>query len=363
MGSPAPIALVHDARRFDGIRHGYELYRRALEAAGHPPVGYTCADPSLADEYPRDGTMVWGRRIPLGGDVERAFNRWFPVFTRQLAGIPASIVHVLDVHLASLTRYRDDVVVEIHDLAKRTTRWYPRANSLVHNHGLKYLPRARAVVCHTEWVRQDIRRTLDYPPERTFVVPHYSPFPEPPPRSPEPPTPERPWNLLDVSTDRPHKNIELFLQLMRAAGDRFRGTLVTSPTPKTRRRIRELGLERRLTVVTDLPDLLPVYRSAEILVFPSFYEGFGIPLVEAMGQGLPVLASNRTCIGEVVGAAAPVLDPATLDPWLKELDRLSDPVRWREASRRSFDRAREFGPERTAAALIRTYRADPSRGR
>lgn len=354
---PTRIALVHDARRFDGHYRMFEILRHALRAAGRPVASYSCIDPSQAEEYPHDGTVVWGRRIPPGGDLERGVNRFFPVFTRQLRSIPADVVHVMDVHLASLAQFRPDVVVSIADLAKRTTRWYPRGASFVHNHGLRYLARSRAVVCHTEFVRGEILRTLPCPPERVVVAPLYSLLPEGPVRSaPPPPTPAHPWTLLAVSTDRPHKNLGLFLELLRSTDDRYRGLLVSHPTPATRRRIAELGLTARLTVVTGGEAITDVYRRSEVLIFPSRHEGFGLPLVEAMGQGLPVVASDRTSIPEVVGAAGPLLNPEDPGPWLRALDRLTAPGAWEAASRRSREQARTFGPERTVRGLLTAYR-------
>lgn len=360
MALPPRIGLVHDCRRFDGHYRAFEITRRALESSGRSVDCYSCIDPSLADEYPRDGQIVWGWRIPPGGELERGVNRILPVFTRQLRSVRASPVHVMDVHLASLARYRRDVVVTVADLAKRTTRWYPRGASLVHNHALRDLTRAQAVVCPTDWVRNEILRTLGFPPERVFVAPLFSLLPEGPARTVSAPTVQAPWTLLAVATDRPHKNLGLFFEILRASDARFRGVLLCRPTAATRRRIAELGLTDRLRIVTGTEDTAALYRHAEVLIFPSFHEGFGLPLVEAMSQGVPVLASDWTCVPEVVGDAGPLLDPTDPAAWLRALDRLSSPGAWGVASRRSFERARAFGPARTAAGLLAAYGAATS---
>ncbi len=352
------LALVHDARTFDGH---YGIFVNTREALAGTPIAvttYTCYDPSLADEYPNDGVRIRGWRVPLGGYGERGFNRFFPIFTRQLRAVPADLVHISDVFLASLLRYRSDVVVSVADLSKLTTRYFPRSSSALHNRMLRYLPRAPALLTLTEWTRQEVAEHLHLDAGRIFVE---SPFSRLPPRGePDlppvaPPTEERPWNLLYVAVDRPGKNLPFFLDVLAGTDRRFRGTLVTAPTDATRALVHRLGLDGRITFRTGVRDLTAEYRSAQVLLFPSFYEGFGLPLVEAMSQGVPVLASDRTCIPEVVGGGGVVLPLEDPRPWVEALEGLTDPGRYRAAALRALARARTFSPERMRAGLLAAY--------
>jgi glycosyltransferase involved in cell wall biosynthesis len=78
------------------------------------------------------------------------------------------------------------------------------------------------------------------------------------------------------------------------------------------------GLDVRGALPID--DLAAAYRSAHVLAFPSLFEGFGIPLVEAMAAGLPIVSSDATCLPEVAGEAALYADPRSPDQWTEALN-------------------------------------------
>jgi glycosyltransferase involved in cell wall biosynthesis len=360
--SPGPyeVAFVHDSRRFDGLLVDMEVTRAALEGPSARVRVYTCFDPSLRAEYPELGTMVAGHRLPGGGDVERGLNRWFPVFARKLRRIPESPVHIWSISLAAFVRYRPDVVLTLADIGKFTTRYYGRVASYLHNRMLPYLPRARAIVCNTEWARAELLEALRLPAARVHVAPPCPPIGPPPfplPRTPAPPTPAAPWTLLGVAVDRPHKNLGFFLRVLARTDRRFRGLLITRPTRATLDLAQHLGVSDRVEYRAGVADLAPVYRAAHVLVHPSLHEGFGLPLLEAMSQGLPVVASNRTCIPEVVGDGGVLLDPEDPGVWAESVERLTDPARYREASRYAADRAAIYSPERTRNSLLAVYAA------
>lgn len=359
-GVPSPpleVAFAHDCRRHDGL---FVMLRLALEAVGAGPPSvhvYTCVDPSLRSEYPDLGTIVPGLRVPLGGTVERGVNRLLPVFARKLRDVRADLLHLWSPQLAQVVRYRTDVVVTVPDLAKRTTRYYGRIPSFLYNRQLPYLSRAAALSCYTEWTRRELVRVLRVPEDRVVVVPPPAPKRAGPPRSPptEPPTPPHPWTLLAVAVDRPHKNLGFFLEVLAQLDARFRAVVVATPRPETRERARQLGLTGRVEFLPPQDDLSPVYRSAHVLVHPSLYEGFGLPVLEAMVEGLPVLVSDATCLPEVVGDGGRVLPPTDARRWAETVEALTDPRRYREASERALARARTFTAERCRSALDRLY--------
>jgi glycosyltransferase involved in cell wall biosynthesis len=103
----------------------------------------------------------------------------------------------------------------------------------------------------------------------------------------------------------------------------------------------------------DLPNL---YRAAEVFVYPSLYEGFGMPPIEAMACGCPVICSTRGSLGEVVGDAAAVVDPENIDSMVKQLTLLAKDANLRERLRQSgLAQARNFDWNRTAAETLSLY--------
>ena len=105
------------------------------------------------------------------------------------------------------------------------------------------------------------------------------------------------------------------------------------------------------------PLLLALYRSAAALVYPSRYEGFGLPLLEAMACGTPVIAARTSSIPEVVGDAAVLLDPDDEEAWIAAIERVLEDAPHRARLRDAgLSRAREFSWRRTAEETARVYR-------
>ncbi|MCX5722243.1 MAG: glycosyltransferase family 1 protein [Nitrospirae bacterium] len=104
-------------------------------------------------------------------------------------------------------------------------------------------------------------------------------------------------------------------------------------------------------------DLQLLYSSADLFVFPSLYEGFGMPVLEAMACGVPVLTSNSTALAEVAGDAAVLADPQDAKALGEAMVRVLDDEPLRAALRvKGFERAKQFSWEQVAAKTIELYR-------
>ncbi len=170
--------------------------------------------------------------------------------------------------------------------------------------------------------------------------------------------------ILAVGTLEPRKNLDFFLRVFACVADRIPHRLVlvgpegwmTGPFHRTLDEL-DLGDRVRLTGFVSDAELGGWYSAADVFVFPSIYEGFGLPAVEAMTCGAPILASDASCFPDVIGDAGLLLPPTDLEAWSEALVRIvTDRDLNREMRRRSSERGHAFSWERTAAGTLAVYR-------
>ena len=121
------------------------------------------------------------------------------------------------------------------------------------------------------------------------------------------------------------------------------------------RLIQELGLERNVFILGYLPqeDLVGLYNMAEAVVSASFYEGFGLPVIEAMACARPVIASGNTSMAEIAGDCGILVDPYNLEEITAAMDSLLSNEDLRNAlAEKSFIRSKEFSWEKAARQMI-----------
>lgn len=171
----------------------------------------------------------------------------------------------------------------------------------------------------------------------------------------------KPGYLLFVGSLRRHKNWEGLVRAYAALSAPLRAAhplVLAGPAHRAAdeagKLIRSLGVEDQVAVLGTVPDpIMPaIYSGADLFVFPSFMEGFGLPPLEAMSCGVPVVATNRTSVPEVLGDAALYADPADLPALASAMRRvLEDPALSTDLSRRGAARAASYSAARTAAAM------------
>jgi glycosyltransferase involved in cell wall biosynthesis len=123
-------------------------------------------------------------------------------------------------------------------------------------------------------------------------------------------------------------------------------------------RIERLGITRAVHFTGYVPfEHLPaIYNLGDFFVFPSLYEGFGLPVVEAMACGVPVLTSNTSSLGEIAGDAAETIDPMDTDAMAAAILRLAtDAELRRDRAERGLRRARSFSWEQSAREMLAVY--------
>jgi glycosyltransferase involved in cell wall biosynthesis len=176
---------------------------------------------------------------------------------------------------------------------------------------------------------------------------------------------DRPFLLYPAAT-WPHKNHKNLLAALKILTDRHRfdGQLLLTGIAMQAHdeilgEIERQGLARSVKVLGYLPygELPFLYNLARLLVFPSLFEGFGIPLVEAMACGCPVVCSNVTSLPEVAGDAGITFDPNSPDEMAEKIwAAWNDEARRREMRGRGLERVRLFAWDTAAQKTLEVYR-------
>ena len=171
--------------------------------------------------------------------------------------------------------------------------------------------------------------------------------------------------VLYVGNIKPHKNlvrlIEAFALLRHRGHDQVTLLIIgdeISKLPALRRAVHHYKLHKHVRFLGYLPDdtLAILYRLAAVFVVPSLYEGFGLPPLEAMACGTPVVTSNVSSLPEVTGDAAVLVDPYDIESIADGIGRvLTDPALGAELRARGIARAREFSWERSVARTRELY--------
>jgi glycosyltransferase involved in cell wall biosynthesis len=171
--------------------------------------------------------------------------------------------------------------------------------------------------------------------------------------------------VLYAGNIKPHKNlvrlIEAFDTLRKTGFDDLKLLIIgdeISRLPALRRAVHSHKLHKQVRFLGFLPDetLAVLYRLAAVFVFPSLYEGFGLPPLEAMASGTPVVTSNVSSMPEVVGDAAVLIDPYSVDSIVEGVRRvLTNPELASDLRARGIERAREFSWERSVARTRDLY--------
>jgi len=167
--------------------------------------------------------------------------------------------------------------------------------------------------------------------------------------------------ILYLASSLPHKNYRRLLLAFKSILDDFPGlglVLIGARdygAPEIRESIAELGLTADVQLLDWLPfeDIPLIYAASELLVFPSLHEGFGLPIVEAMACGVPVVCSNIEPMIEVAGGAAELVDPMSERDMARGLKKvLSNTDLRRDLVQRGLRRARDFSWQKTAMKTL-----------
>ena len=263
----------------------------------------------------------------------------------------ADVTHVLgDAHYLTLLLDRPRTVLTVHDV-EFLTRADPAKALLYRTMWLRLpLRRCALVTVPSEATRDDLLAEVPLPPERVRVVRN-------PVRDEFRPTPlpDRPRPVVLLVGTWPNKNLPRSLRAL--AGLDVDVTLVGPLDPAARALVDGSGLAvRSLTDLTD-DGVVQAYRDADLLLFPSTSEGFGVPVLEAHASGRPVVTSDRSPMREVSGGAAELVDPEDVASIRAGVRRvLADPDHRERLVRAGLRNVEAYRPAAVAAEYAAVYR-------
>lgn len=287
--------------------------------------------------------------LPARSQVIRMGFR-VPRLLRRLRPEVVHFLHVLPPRAPAAS------VVTVQDLSFELHPWLMRPRDRLFFRTLvpRAVRRAAAVLVGSEWTRRDVVENYDVPEAKVVVTP----YGVDPLFSPDGPRPDGAPYLLFVGSLEPRKDPLTALEALALADAELRLVLVGPDrglADSVRERAARLDLAERVELRGHVSkeELAALYRGAACLVFPSRYEGFGLPALEAMASGTPVVASTAGALPEVVGEAGVLVPPgdaaalaAGVEQALRERERLAAA---------GLERARRFSWAETARLTRAVY--------
>lgn len=349
----------------DGIGHYTHYLMNRLRDFGHETTGY--AYPPLFGPKP---VLEFGHYLPFSMPVTASLATTWPQILRRLTP-PCDIFHVTDFKVFPM---KVPVVATVFDTI-------PLLHPEWLSHRIRYaapflirrlVPLADHIIVATEHAAQNVREQFSIPEDQISIVPWgidaawLNPVEDDLRESVLLRYGLEPGFILNVGTIQPRKNIEGLLDAYMLLPSEVRGShkLVIagrfgwgSKTLLSRLRIMsEEGVIAWLRDVDSDEDIRALYASAHLFVFPSLYEGFGIPLLEAFASGVPVVSSNLSCLPEVSSGAALLTDPTNAPEMADAIHHLvrdtADRIHYR---RLGMQRARELSLEQALKKTIEVY--------
>ena len=314
----------------------------------------------------------WMREFPveeLAASTKTLYPRWSTVGRPTLpSSIRSSdVIHASNPAAVPPAGAGQRLVVTVHDLAfERFPSAFPRAWRTLYRLGVRAaVRRAHAIITPSRNTAEDLLTSTKVDPHRLHVVPLAASLPRSGLDVAETVAKlkVRAPYVLFVGTLEPRKNlVRLVRAYRRVASTGVPHSLVLAGPLGWHHEalMRELTLEGPGEIVMTGPlsaeELDVLYRAADVFAYPSLYEGFGLPVVEAMTRGIPTVTSSTSSLPEVTGDAALGVDPRSVREIAKAIQTLCGDVSLaQEVAVKSQEQARRFSWGETAAKTLQVY--------
>ena len=317
------------------------------------------------------------RKNLIGKKINSYWNRFVkhPIIANKTFN---GINHIVDHHNSYLIRYLDPqrTMITCHDMVhfripdKKNNNKFSFFRYAIRKYAVSGLNRAVRIIADSENTKKDIIELFDVPPDKITVIypgirPCFNKIKYADILSKGKKRLNFNWDktILHVGENSYYKNIDAVLYALKilheGSGRGIHFVKVGKDfTSRQKDLILKLKIKDHVHYLGDLNDndLNLVYNLSDILVFPSLYEGFGWPPLEAMACGMPVVCSNRGSLKEVLGDSATFLEPYDYEGIAKAiLVLISDPGIRQNKIKQGFDNIKRFDWKKTAEAVFQVY--------
>lgn len=353
------IGIVSVYPEFSGVGIGARQYfscLRDIEGLGHITF-YQVIERQMRVSRNQNLTVWKGINMPFSA-LRVPLNRII-LLPRKLERVPENILILTDPTISFHRRSRKFIIVIVHDLRPLTQFEKRLGEKLYFKFILKRLRYCNIIISRSNKTKSELLNFGLGEKVQSVIYP-FSMLESDPghiDRSVER-IRKSSMNLTYIANDIPYKNIAFFLRLSKALEMKFEGidlkfNLVTGNLRRESiRLIRTLNI-KNLNHYSNLSDdeYVEIYKNTDVLLFPSLYEGFGLPMVEAMSQGIPIVANDIDITNEIIGDKKLLCGVNNLDEWISMVESLMKPENYSRLAHESFERGKLFSKSRFKEGL------------
>lgn len=382
MSASSNIAYLTNAGPRSGVGHRQYQMRKQIEGM-QVPFGLTrfFLDGNRGLLSKQGRPVSWIK--PLPGILGSKSVQWLQLSSALREYIAKTdkksyqLFHATNQTLSFLNRHLSPMIVTVHDIIE-VTNPQSTMGGLASKYFYKGIGEAEHVVAVSDYTASEVQRYYGVKPENITVIHNgvgkaYFPIegfassPEAAQLREELDIDQKQKVVLYVGSDHRRKNVlgavEAFAQVARKRSDvifvKVGEPGIASGRHELVEAIERLAIEDRVRFVGSVPVAMlnQLFNIADVFIFPSYSEGFGLPPLQAMACGVPVITSTATSLPEIVGEAAITHDPSDTDAFGQSLERLLEDAALRDSLiEAGSDRSKQFSWEESAKALVRVYK-------
>jgi glycosyltransferase involved in cell wall biosynthesis len=358
------VALVNDFKPETGAgNYAFSLYREMRHLNPDAGMLYLESIQPLGREV-SGITQISGLRLPV---LNRSLNSLYVFPGRIPDGF--DLYHVTNQFLGRIALKKKPVVVTCLDIIPYVLKNdYPWAMRYFLAKAIKALQAADRIITISDFTKRELIERLGFDEEKIETV--YLGFDNNLFKARNQENARRKLGLpldkrivLHVGSEEPRKNVHSLLKALSQVKKEFPELMfirLGEQRKETLKQTRELGLSETVKYFSSLPAerLALFYNAADVLVFPSYYEGFGLPVLEAMASACPVIVSKTTSLPEVSGQAGVSVDPFDVEAMSQAIKMIFSANSFRQPLiQRGLARSREFSWLDCAKKTRRIYEA------